>query len=96
MSALGARPTCLLIRTQAKITSNNKYFIENSRFTVSELNAINTQCAEQLFSWLKRYSAIISSLGWVKAPLYLLLLFHYKNLSTCQVRPNAHFDIVSS
>ncbi|CAF4666218.1 unnamed protein product [Rotaria sp. Silwood2] len=67
-----------------------------SPYSSSALNMINTQCAEQFFSWLKPYSTIISSLGWLRAPLYLLVLFHYKNLSTCRVRPNAHFDIVSS
>ncbi|CAF3077858.1 unnamed protein product [Rotaria socialis] len=64
-----------------------------SPYSNSDLNMINTQCAEQHFSWLKRYSAIISSLGWMRAPLYLLVLFHYKNLSTCNVRPTTHFNI---
>ncbi|CAM4844762.1 unnamed protein product [Rotaria magnacalcarata] len=66
-----------------------------SPYATSDLNMINTQSAEQLFSWLKRYAPIISSLGWLKAPLYLLVLFHYKNLWTCKVRPTRHFDIAN-
>ncbi|CAF1513157.1 unnamed protein product, partial [Adineta steineri] len=64
-----------------------------SPYSYHDLDLINTQCAEQCFAWLKRYAAIISSLGWMRAPLYLLILFHYKNLSTCHVRPTKHFNI---
>ncbi|CAF3968790.1 unnamed protein product [Adineta steineri] len=64
-----------------------------SPYSNHDLDLINTQCAEQCFAWLKRYAAIISSLGWMRAPLYLMILFHYKNLSTCHVRPTKHFNI---
>ncbi|CAF4546184.1 unnamed protein product, partial [Rotaria socialis] len=51
------------------------------------LNGINTQAAEQLFSWLKNYANILSNLGWRRMPIYLLLLFHYKNLERMKIRP---------
>jgi len=76
-------------------TTFHTYNSQALSFHFLDLNDINTQCAEQCFSWLKRYAAIISSLGWMRAPLYLLILFHYKNLSTCHVRPTTHFNIVS-
>ncbi len=59
------------------------------------LDNVNTEAAEQSFSWLKKYSSIISALGWRRAPVFLLLLFHMKNLERCHVRPNQVFDIVS-
>jgi len=59
------------------------------------LDGVNTEAAEQSFSWLKKYSSIISALGWRRAPVFLLLLFHMKNLERCPVRPNQVFDIVS-
>ena len=59
------------------------------------LNGINTQAAEQLFSWIKGYSKILSALGWRKTPIYLLLLFHYKNLERVNIRPTLIFNIVS-
>lgn len=58
------------------------------------LDQVNTEAAEQMFSWLKGYSSIISALGWRRAPVFLLLLFHMKNLAHCRVRPNHVFDIV--
>ncbi|CAF2077322.1 unnamed protein product, partial [Rotaria magnacalcarata] len=60
------------------------------------LNGINTQAAEQLFSWVKTYANILSSLGWRKMPIYLLLLFHYKNLERMSIRPTHVFNIASS
>ncbi|CAF3075538.1 unnamed protein product [Rotaria sp. Silwood2] len=59
------------------------------------LDGVNTEAAEQNFSWLKKYSSIISALGWRRAPVFLLLLFHMKNLAHCHVRPNRVFDIVN-
>ncbi|CAM4779618.1 unnamed protein product [Rotaria magnacalcarata] len=59
------------------------------------LNGINTQAAEQLFSWLKNYATILSNLGWRRMPIYLLLLFHYKNLERMKIRPTQIFNIVS-
>ncbi|CAF1543645.1 unnamed protein product [Adineta ricciae] len=58
------------------------------------LDNVNTEAAEQSFSWLKRYSCIISALGWLRAPVFLLLLFHMKNLARCNVRSNRIFNIV--
>jgi hypothetical protein len=59
------------------------------------LDNVNTEAAEQNFSWLKKYSCIISALGWLRAPVFLLLLFHMANLARCHVRPNRIFNIVS-
>lgn len=58
------------------------------------LDGINTEAAEQLFSWLKQYSAILSCLGWQRIPLFLLILFHNKNLERTKVRPTCVFDLV--
>ncbi|CAF1399340.1 unnamed protein product [Rotaria magnacalcarata] len=33
---------------------------------------------------------------WRRAPVFLLLLFHMKNLALCHVRPNRVFDIVNN
>ncbi|CAF4273337.1 unnamed protein product [Rotaria socialis] len=60
------------------------------------LDEMNTEAAEQNFSWLKNYSSIITVLGWRRAPVFLLLLFHMKNLALCHVRPNRVFDIVNN
>ncbi|CAF3442820.1 unnamed protein product [Rotaria socialis] len=60
------------------------------------LDEMNTEAAEQNFSWLKNYSSIITVLGWRRAPVFLLLLFHMKNLALCHVRPNRFFDIIMS
>ncbi|CAF1503676.1 unnamed protein product, partial [Adineta steineri] len=94
--------------TASNVLKSTKFYIDKSHFknhvgdwckknmspySNHDLDLINTQCAEQCFAWLKRYAAIISSLGWMRAPLYLLILFHYKNLSTCHVRPTKHFNI---
>lgn len=59
------------------------------------LDGINTQAAEQLFSWVKNYANILSSLGWRRMPIYLLLLFHYKNLERVSIRLTHIFNIVS-
>lgn len=59
------------------------------------LDGINTQAAEQLFAWIKGYANILSTLGWRKLPIYLLLLFHYKNLERVNIRPTHIFNIVS-
>ncbi|CAF2670037.1 unnamed protein product [Rotaria sp. Silwood2] len=64
--------------------------------TIRVLDGINTQAAEQLFSWVKGYANILSSLGWRKMPIYLLLLFHYKNLERVHIRPTHIFNIASS
>jgi len=60
------------------------------------LDGINTQAVEQLFSWVKGYANILSTLGWRKLPIYLLLLFHYKNLERVRIRPTHIFNIVRS
>ena len=60
------------------------------------LDNVNTEAAEQSFSWLKRYSSILSALGWRRAPIFLLLLFHMKNLTRCHIRPNKIFEIVNN
>jgi hypothetical protein len=65
------------------------------RFRLTVLDGINTQAAEQLFSWVKNYASILSSLGWRKMPVYLLLLFHYKNLERVHIRPTHVFNIVN-
>ena len=71
------------------------YEILNTFIIYAVLDNVNTEAAEQSFSWLKKYSSIISALGWRRAPVFLLLLFHMKNLARCHVRPNRVFDIVS-
>ncbi|CAF1536164.1 unnamed protein product, partial [Adineta steineri] len=60
------------------------------------LDNINTQAAEQLFSWVKTNSNILSTLGWRRMPIYLLLIFHYKNLERVGIRPTRIFNIISS
>ncbi|CAF4328797.1 unnamed protein product, partial [Rotaria magnacalcarata] len=59
------------------------------------LNNVNTQAAEQCFSWLKRYASIISALGHRRAPIFLLMLFHTANLARCHIKPTKLFDIAS-
>ena len=53
------------------------------------------QAAEQLFVRVNHYANILSTLGWRKMPVYLLLLFHYKNLERVKIRPTHVFNIVS-
>ena len=50
------------------------------------LDGVNTEAAEQCFSWLKGYASILSCLGWRRSPLFLLILFHNKNLERTNVR----------
>ncbi|CAF4567428.1 unnamed protein product [Rotaria socialis] len=57
------------------------------------LTNVNTQTTEQIFSWLKDYAAIISSLGWKRASVFLLLIFHHKNLITTHAKCTSVFDI---
>ncbi|CAF4042925.1 unnamed protein product [Adineta steineri] len=78
----------------ARQLKNIKFSIDKAHWRNHvDLDNCNTQVAEQLFSWLKRYAPIISSLGWLRAPVYLLPLFHYKNLETTHTRSTHHFDI---
>jgi hypothetical protein len=59
------------------------------------LDGVNTEAAEQCFSWLRGYASILSCLGWRRSPLFLLILFHNKNLERTNVRPTRVFHIVS-
>ena len=59
------------------------------------LHIILLQAAEQLFSWVKGYSKFLSALGWRKMPIYLLVLFHHKNLKRVNIRPTQVFNIAS-
>ncbi|CAF3182931.1 unnamed protein product [Rotaria socialis] len=59
------------------------------------LENINTQAAEQLFSWLKGYASIISSLGWKRASMFLLIIFHHKNLIATNIKSSSVFNIVN-
>ncbi|CAF4176287.1 unnamed protein product [Rotaria magnacalcarata] len=59
------------------------------------LENINTQAAEQLFSWLKGYALIISSLGWKRASMFLLIIFHHKNLIATNIKSSSVFNIVN-
>ena len=58
------------------------------------LKNVNTQAAEQCFSWLRRYAAILSSMNWLRAPVYMILIFHLKNLSNVNRRPSDVFHVV--
>ena len=58
------------------------------------LKDVNTQAAEQTFSWLKNYAHMISSMGWMRTPLFIMTLFHLKNLSAVNRPPSSVFDVV--
>ena len=58
------------------------------------LKDVNTQAAEQTFSWLKNYARMISSMGWMRTPLFIMTLFHLKNLATVNRPPSSVFDVV--
>jgi len=58
------------------------------------LNNVNTEAAEQTFSWLKQYAQIISNLNHLRAPLFMLTLFHLKNLSRVNRQTSFIFDVV--
>ncbi|CAF3601140.1 unnamed protein product [Rotaria socialis] len=60
------------------------------------LDGVNTQAAEQTFSWLKQYAQIISNLNYLRAPLFMLVLFHLKNLSMVQKAPSFVSNVASS
>jgi hypothetical protein len=70
-------------------------FVFDTLTPLSVLQGVNTEAAEQLFSWLKGYASIISSLGWKRASMFLLIIFHQKNLMTTRTKSNAIFNIVS-
>ncbi|CAF1429914.1 unnamed protein product [Adineta ricciae] len=59
------------------------------------LDGVNTEAAEQLFSWLKGYANILSCLGWRRSASFMLILFHNKNLERKNVRPTRTFEIIS-
>ena len=61
----------------------------------SVLDNINTEAAEQCFSWLKRYATMISSMNWMRAPVFMVIIFHLKNLSYVRRRPSDVFLVVS-
>ncbi|CAF3562642.1 unnamed protein product [Rotaria socialis] len=54
---------------------------------------INTEAAEQCFAWLRNYGSIISSMNWLRAPVFMLILFHLKNLSYVQRKPSDIFPV---
>ena len=58
------------------------------------LDNVNTQAAEQTFSWLRQYANIMSNMGHQRAPLFMLILFNLKNLSMVNRSPSFVFDIV--
>lgn len=58
------------------------------------LKDVNTQAAEQTFAWLKQYAHIMSSLNHLRAPLFMLILFHLKNLSMVNKTTSFVFNIV--
>jgi hypothetical protein len=60
------------------------------------LDNINTEAAEQCFAWLRKYASIISSMNWLRAPIFIMLLFHYKNLSFARRKPSDIFPVVSN
>ncbi|CAF4143071.1 unnamed protein product [Rotaria magnacalcarata] len=60
------------------------------------LKDVNTQAAEQTFSWLKQYAQIISNLNYQRAPLFMLVLFHLKNLSKVKRSTSCIFNIASA
>lgn len=66
------------------------------RFSFPVLKGVNTQAAEQCFSWLGRYSAILSSMNWLRAPVYMIILFHSKNLAHVNRRPSEVFRVVGN
>lgn len=59
------------------------------------LDNINTEAAEQCFSWLRKYACIISSMNWLCAPIYMVILFHFKNLSYVRRKPSDIFPVVN-
>ncbi|CAF1158424.1 unnamed protein product [Adineta ricciae] len=59
------------------------------------LDNVNTQAAEQTFSWLKQYANIMSNLGYLRAPLFMLILFHSKNMSSVKKSVSSVFNVVS-
>jgi hypothetical protein len=61
---------------------------------LSVLDNVNTQAAEQTFSWIRQYAAMISSMNWLHAPIFMLTLFHLKNLSLVRRRPSDIFPAV--
>ncbi len=58
------------------------------------LDNVNTEAAEQTFSWLKQYAQIISNMNHLRTPLFMLTLFHLKNLSRVKRPPSFIFDVV--
>jgi hypothetical protein len=60
------------------------------------LDGINTEAAEQCFGWLKKYASIISSMNWLRAPVFMVILFHYKNLSHVGRKPSDIFHVVGN
>jgi hypothetical protein len=58
------------------------------------LKDVNTQAAEQTFSWLKNYAHMISSMGWKRTPLFIMTLFHLKNMAAVNRPPSSVFDVV--
>jgi len=89
----GAEPTWIQIKT--KVRSRELEYLTHLLLIWLVLDGRNTQATEQLFSWVKSYANILSSLGWRKMSIYLLLLFHYKNLERVNIRPTYIFNIVS-
>ena len=62
--------------------------------TLPVLDNVNTQAAEQTFSWIGQYAPMISSMSWLRAPIFILILFHFKNLSLVGRKPTNVFNVV--
>ncbi|CAF4025283.1 unnamed protein product [Adineta steineri] len=95
---LAAVTNCKIVITYSEIFRSEtlREIISLLCSTIRVLDNINTQAAEQLFSWVKTYANILSTLGWRRMPIYLLLIFHYKNLERVGIRPTRIFNIISS
>ncbi|CAM4831875.1 unnamed protein product [Rotaria magnacalcarata] len=54
------------------------------------LDGVNTQAAEQTFSWLKQYAKIISNLNYLRAPLFMLAssIPNVHGVSLCHLTDN--------
>lgn len=75
--------------------SFDSFFVLLSIGLLSVLDNVNTQAAEQTFSWIRQYAAIISNMNWLRAPVFMLLLFHSKNLAYVGRKPTDIFNVVS-
>lgn len=63
-------------------------------FLYEGLIGINTQAAEQLFSWLKSYAPILSNMGYQRLHVFLLILFHMKNMERIGIPSSTQLNYV--